>query len=223
MIYTDLNVPFDTSFEACVKHLHLDEDLIDEYRDVYDECMEIARPVAVYADYPVEVKEDAVYIGGKPFVSKVMRVNFQNIKRAFPYVASCGRELYDKAQKESDPLTRWWIEQTAEAVLRSAMVKTMEKMQEQFGIKNFSTMNPGSLSDFPIQNQRGLFDLLGGECEKAGVILTDSFLMLPNKSGSGFVFETEKHYTNCSLCTRDLCPNRRDPFDEQKYRETYGL
>lgn len=223
MVFTQTEIPFIVDFDGAVKKLRIDEDYVDEYRDVFDDCMKIAKPVFVYAECPVSVKDDHTEIGGESFISKVMQVNFKEMKRAFPYVVSCGRALYDMAQKESDPLTRFWIEGTAEQVMVSALGLSMNKLEKTYGIKHYSTMNPGSLPDFPIINQRGLFRLLEGECEKAGVTLTESCLMLPNKSVSGILYETDEHYTNCSLCTRDMCPNRREPFDEKKYREKYGL
>ena len=46
-----------------------------------------------------------------------------------------------------------------------------------------------------------------------GVRLTDSFLMVPNKSVSGIFFPAEVTFTSCQLCQRGVCPGRRAPFD----------
>ena len=59
--------------------------------------------------------------------------------------------------------------------------------------------------------------------EDIGVELTDTFLMLPVKSGSGLLFETEQSYENCSMCPRTDCPNRRAQFDKEKFEREYAL
>ena len=82
-------------------------------------------------------------------------------------------------------------------------------------------MNPGSgeRSLWPIEEQRPLFKLLGSIETAIGVHLTDSFLMLPNKSVSGFYYKTDKEFHNCQLCKRDHCPNRQKPFDSELWHE----
>jgi hypothetical protein len=46
------------------------------------------------------------------------------------------------------------------------------------------------------------------------VELTDSFLMIPNKTVSGIYFPTERDFRTCQVCHREKCPNRRAPFDQ---------
>jgi hypothetical protein len=47
-----------------------------------------------------------------------------------------------------------------------------------------------------------------------GVVLTDSFLMIPNKSVSGIRFQTETDFRSCQVCRREVCPSRSAPFDK---------
>jgi hypothetical protein len=51
------------------------------------------------------------------------------------------------------------------------------------------------------------------------VKLTDSFLMIPNKTVSGFLFSTEKDYRSCKICRRKNCPGRSAEFDENLWKE----
>jgi hypothetical protein len=53
------------------------------------------------------------------------------------------------------------------------------------------------------------------------VELTDSFLMVPNKSVSGLRFPTETSVENCQLCPREVCPGRRTPYDPKLYEQRY--
>jgi hypothetical protein len=79
-------------------------------------------------------------------------------------------------------------------------------------------MSPGSgdADTWPIQQQADLFALLGGIDEvrkQSGVELTDSFLMIPNKTVSGIQFPTETDFRSCQVCHREGCPSRSAPFD----------
>ena len=84
-----------------------------------------------------------------------------------------------------------------------------------------ATMAPGSLSNWPLPQQRPLFDVLGDVQGIIGVELSDSFLMTPNKSVSGVRFPTEEGFASCQLCPREGCPNRRAPYDQTLYERKY--
>jgi hypothetical protein len=83
-------------------------------------------------------------------------------------------------------------------------------------------MNPGSLTDWPLDEQRQLFDLLGDTQELAGVCLTESLLMLPTKSVSGILFETESRFESCQLCPRVRCRARGAPYEPGLMESKYG-
>jgi hypothetical protein len=89
------------------------------------------------------------------------------------------------------------------------------RLLDEFKLEKKASMNPGSGDRrlWPLEEQGVLFGLLGNVTESIGVILTESWLMMPNKSVSGFYFKTDKTYHNCQLCQRQPCPNRRAPFD----------
>ena len=76
-------------------------------------------------------------------------------------------------------------------------------------------MSPGSgdISIWPIEQQQLLFTLLEDGPQQIGVKLTESCLMLPNKTVSGFYFPTEKAIRTCQVCKRENCPSRQAVFD----------
>ena len=55
--------------------------------------------------------------------------------------------------------------------------------------------------------------LLGDVEASIGVRLTDSCLMVPNKTVSGVRFPTEHDFRACQVCHREDCPSRSAPFD----------
>ena len=224
-LYTLLPQVNPPDFDALCQRLKVDEDLVDEFRDIYDQCVAIAAPKMLYGVCSVSRADDGktVVVGDMTFRSKVLHINFEKIATAYPYVCTCGRELYNLSQSQSDPLFQYWVDSVSEEYLRLAMTKATMQVQLDQHTSSLSAMNPGSLPDWPIAQQRPLFTLLGNVMGEIGVELTDSFLMLPVKSVSGLMFESEEHYTNCTLCPRAKCPGRRSPFDPQLYRQKYHL
>ena len=83
-------------------------------------------------------------------------------------------------------------------------------------------MNPGSLPDWPLHEQRPLFTLLGDPASAIGVELLDSYLMKPVKSTSGLLFPAEDGFYNCQLCPMEDCPGRRVPYDSGLRDRMYG-
>jgi len=188
------------------------------------EAAEAARPKAFCRLAYVESRDDdSVVIDGVPFASRVLRVNLDAAHRVFAYLATCGRELHDWAGRIDDPLEQYWADAIKAAALGAALAALHRHVEDRYRPGPSSHMNPGSLADWPIEQQRPLFALLGPPAEALGVALTDSFLMVPNKSVSGLRFETASSFQSCQLCPREVCPGRRAPYDatlyERKYRQ----
>lgn len=210
-------------FQQTMEKLRVPEDLDEEFRDIFDECVALADPKFCYARADVTQDETGTTIGGERFESRVMQVNFKGKDTAWPYVVTCGRELYDLAQGKDDPLEKFWVDGISEQYLYRAHGVALEEIRKAAGAEHLSSMNPGSLSDFPISQQGPLFRMLGDVKGEIGAWITESFLILPYKSGSGIYFATDEDYVNCALCQRVGCPNRRTPFDEMQFTMKYAL
>lgn len=218
-----VSIAFQPSFAETVSALNIDPELEDEFRDVFDQCLAVARPKAVFCLAPVHQEADETVIGTERFKSRIMRVNLEKVRRAFPYAVSCGRELYDLAQATEDPLERWWIDSFSQYAMRGVDAEMTKALKAAYHLGHTARMNPGSLPEFPITCQRALFRLLDGGADRIGLELTSSCLMLPYKSVSGFVYETEATFENCMLCPRENCPTRRAPYDASMGAKTYRL
>ena len=215
-------LPHSVDAAALAERLHIDGALRDEFDDVFNEAVAAANPKVIYGRAPVERMEGAeVRVGGMLFRSKILHVNMENVQTAYPYVATCGRELHELAMSKGDVLERYWVESIAEHILHGGLQSALAAIRDTEGTGTLYAMNPGSLADWPISQQRPLFALLGDVMRDIGVELTESFLMMPIKSVSGLLFESERHYTNCSLCPRDGCPNRREPYNQELLSEKY--
>ena len=75
-------------------------------------------------------------------------------------------------------------------------------------------MNPGSaeVGVWPLAQQRPLFRLLGDPKAAIGVVLTESLLMIPNKSVSGVLFPSRAGWVSCQVCSRSGCVGRRAAY-----------
>ena len=183
----------------------------------------IARPKAVFRVAYIEAKEShAVVVDGTRFESRILRVNLDEVHRAFPFVTTCGRELHEWARSIDDMLARYWADELAAWAGRQAFDAMKTHIMERHRIGHASIMSPGSLQDWPIEQQRPLFDLIGDVRDRIGVELTDSMLMVPVKSLSGILFALEVDFESCQLCPRDPCPGRRAPYDADLYPRKYA-
>jgi hypothetical protein len=219
------NIPFELDVGHLARGLHIEGQAhyIDRLAHLADAARAIARPRAMYRVAYIESKsEDEVVVDGVRFTSRVLRVNLDEAHRVFPFVATCGTELEAWARPIDDMLERYWAGAIMEAVLRAAIRGLNEHIEQHVRPGRTATMNPGSLKDWPIEQQRELFRLLGDPRGAIGVELTDSFLMVPIKSVSGLRFPLEVAYENCQLCPRDPCPGRRAPYDPDLYGSRYS-
>lgn len=218
-----ISMAFKPSFAETVTALNIDSEMEDEFRDIFDQCVAVARPKAVFCLVPAHQEEGETVIGAERFKSRIMRVNLEKVRRVFPYAVTCGRELYDLAQSTPDPLERWWIDCFSQYSMRAVDAEMTRILKESYHLGHTARMNPGSLPDFPITCQKALFRLLEDGPDQIGLELTQSCLMLPYKSVSGFVYETEATFENCMLCPRENCPTRRAAYDSDLGESTYHL
>ena len=195
-----------------------------EVRKLVAEAEAIAAPKAIYRLAFIDDRgPDFIVAEGQKLESRILRVNLDGLHRVFAYVCTSGRELAAWAQEQQDMLAQFYADTISEAVLYSAVMSLTRHLTDTYSLGQTSVMNPGSLADWPIQQQQPLFDLLGDVRAAVGVELTPSLLMLPTKSVSGILFPSEETFASCQMCPRLDCPNRRAAYDaglfERKYAE----
>src|SRR5690554_4877887 len=217
-------IPFRVDRNLLFKRIHLQPDDEDGARvmEMIKEAEEIGRPKVVYTLSSINDKQDDhVIIDNVRLSSRIMRVNFADINRVFPYVATCGRELHEWAEGIEDMLEQYWAAVIMEQAHTAAQKYFYEHLENEYRLGKFRSMHPGSLEDWPISQQRELFQILGDVRKSVGVELTESCLMLPIKSTSGILFQTESDFVSCRLCPREGCPNRRAEYRPGLYAEKY--
>jgi hypothetical protein len=86
-------------------------------------------------------------------------------------------------------------------------------LAEKYRIPKMSSISPGRLDEWPIDQQRELFRVFGDNIDRIGVSHTKTCLMVPVKTVSGFLFPSEEGFESCQLCQRKKCMERRAAFD----------
>ena len=165
--------------------------------------------------------EDVVVIDGVQFKSKVLRKHLDKVERAFPYVVTLGAGLEDLEAASGDMLEKYYLDQIGNAAVVQAREHLKITLAKRYGLEGLSCLGPGQLTDWPLQEQKPLFSLLGDVESAVGVTLSESLMMIPRKSLSGVYFPTKTTFFACQLCAREECPSRKAKYDERLARE-YG-
>lgn len=219
------DIPFDPNIPHLLQKMRLTgrEAYAERFTRLAREAAGVARPKGIYRLAFVDSRTDSsVTVENVTLTSRVLTVNLGDVHRVFPFIATCGVELQLWSQSVTDMLERFWVDAIMGAALRSAWETLRQDIARRYELGQTAIMNPGSLADWPLEEQRNVFKLLGDPHETIGVKLTDSMLMVPIKSISGLCFPTEVKYENCQLCPRDPCPGRRAPYDPELYASRYA-
>ncbi len=215
------NIPVKLDPLEIKKKLHLDPS------ENIETLIKIAQPLikarAIYkVSYVEERSEDAIQLDGVRFTSRVLKTNLEKAERVFPYVVTIGQDLEDRATSSKDLLEQYYLDVIGNVAITAARQYLENHLQDVFHPGKMSRMNPGSLKDWPIQEQKTIFSILGDVETAIGVRLTGSYLMIPRKSISGIYFPTEIAFFSCQLCPRKKCPSRQAAYD-RRLAMKYGV
>ena len=144
---------------------------------------------------------------------KVGNIVFKELKHSekiIVFTCTAGKPLCDYAKEEykTDVIKGFLIESLANVVVETAMDRIQDKLREEYKPHNLKISNrfsPGYCS-WNVAEQHKLFKVLPKNF--CGVSLTESALMQPIKSISGFIGMGENitynHY-KCNFCTQKQC------------------
>ncbi len=194
---------------------------MSEIQPLIDIAVELIEPRALYDVHYIDEKiEDAIIVTGRRLKSRVLRKNLDQTERVFPFVITLGPKLGEKQAAGTDLLENFYLDTIGNVALNSARKHLKRHLISRFALEKISSMSPGSLADWPIEEQAPLFELLGDVETSIGVKLTDSLLMLPAKSISGIYFPTEASFFSCQLCPRQRCESRKAKYDAPSLRKS---
>ena len=217
-------IPFSLDADRIMEQAHVEKASSDavDLLALIELAQQIGRPKAAYASaFITERDSDRIQIEDVWFTSRTLVHNLESVERVFPLVATCGHELDEAFAGKGDMLKGFWWDLIKTRLLGAASKYLSDHLHRRFRLGKTATMRPGSgdASVWPIEQQKGLFSLLLNIETELRIHLTDSFLMVPNKTTSGLLFPTETDFRSCEVCHRDNCPSRHAPFNEELWEE----
>lgn len=218
------DIPFHPDINQLCNKLHLEQgsSLAEEVERLAADARRHAKPKAVIRLGFIEGRgDDYIVVDGFRFTSRVLAVNLEMVQRVFAFVATCGHELDSWSANFKSPYTAYVADAIKEHALRKASEAVEHEIDMRFNPGTTSSMHPGSLQDWPLDEQRQLFALLENPEETIGVRLTPHLLMIPTKSISGFRYASNIDFSSCQLCPREACEERRAPYDPTLFERRY--
>lgn len=211
VIFEDIAPDFDVD-RMIEKILPCSARTMNLFRRLVSEGAALAKPKAAFKQCRIKcLSEDEVMLGEVLFSSALLRTNLTGCPWAFAYVATEGNEPAAWAQNlpGASRAMAWPIRYAA---LKLAEIKLANYIKSTFELKQISSMNPGSLALWPLEQQAPLFKLLDPLPESIGVHLNSTLWMSPDLASSGVFFETERKFYNCRLCPLKQCGHRKASF-----------
>ena len=217
-------IPVNMDLEEIKKRLHIKK--TGDWIHVQTLVKEIRPLISAKAVYKVcfidSKQEDAITIEGTCLKSRVLRKNLNTVERVFPHVVTIGNRLEDTMRACTDLLKKYYLDTIANVCLTATQKYLKEHLRSRYALDGISYISPGSLKDWPIEEQGSLFSILGDVESSIGVRLNETLVMSPNKSLSGIYFPTDIPFYSCQLCRREDCSVRKAPYDETLARD-YGI
>ncbi len=216
-ILSNIPVKFNTPDLLSRLHIEPNSEDADEFGKLVETVSSIANPKAMFDVCYIEDRTDnTVSVGGATFTSRALRINTDKVEMVFPFVATCGAEFDRIDILRDEMLKQYWLDELKAAALCAAHNYLSSHLKERYALPGTASMSPGSGDSdvWHIEQQRILFSLLGDAEKAVGVRLTDTCLMIPNKSISGIAYPSEVTFETCRLCHRKQCCGRKAPFDK---------
>ena len=211
-------IPFLVDKNKLFQKLRIEKDgeHASELQKIIDLVTPLIKPKAIYKVCDVDaIDDDRIKIGDAEFTSRVLRKNLKDVNNVFVFIATCGNELENLNIPKYDFLIEFWVQTIKEFALEISVTFLHEFIKKEFKLERLPSMSPGSGGGnvWHIEQQKQLFSLFGNTEKLIGVRLTDSCLMIPNKSVSGVSFTKGTDFISCQLCDRENCPTRKAPFN----------
>lgn len=161
------------------------------------------------------VSEERFSLEDGLFTSKIVNQLLEPGTMVFPFIASCGPQLETLDLSGYDFLAPFWLDSAKELALEAAMETLKNHLSKQFSAEFITVLSPGAADPqvWDIRDQQPLFQLFEDAEKLVGVRLTETFLMIPNKSVSGIAFAGNEAMSDCRFCTRQDCKQRKEKCD----------
>lgn len=193
----------DINIQLLMKKMKLDLDspVYHEYLNAMDILNERIKPMAIVKACSVEaVSKHMVFIDGIKYKSKTLHYLLKDQQRVFLYLLTIGEMPTDLHHIE-----QYFINSLKLPMMYGAMKHLKQVVKKEYHFDKIGIVNPGLITDWPIQESKTIFDSLGQGPEQIGMRMSNNFVMRPVYSSSGILFEDFQNYCDCAVCGIDGC------------------
>ena len=221
-----VDIPAKLDIDAVIKRLRLKEGnarLEQIARELAEKAISAARPKGIYrVSHARVIDRGTVEIDGVRFTSHALSKCLEAQETVYPIIATAGQELDDLPVERGDLMRQFTLDTVKMVILFSAAEYLTDYIKKKYKFGGLSTLNPGEFNDFPISQQKPLFELFGDAAAQIGVSLTHGGSLKPTKSRTGILFPNETGFLSCRLCTQFKCPGRRAAYDAKEFEKYIG-
>ncbi|WP_026395128.1 hypothetical protein [Acetobacterium malicum] len=198
------------------KGFKTDSKTFDLIVEIIENTGEIIRPRAILKWCNVEkVEQGCITLMGQAFASKLLFDKLCHLEKVFLSIVTAGDEL--------DVLIGKYPASIVDIIKYAILIETRNEIKKYisdiFGYNDIAELCPGSLPDWPVENNYFLFEMINNACE-IGVILKNDYFMKPLNTVSSILYNGDKDYVNCSLCKKK-CIKRRCKFNKNEYKRIF--
>lgn len=191
----------------------------DAIAEVIEEYKPIANGKLLYCEAEIgERTEDTIMIGGVKFTGKDLVDALKDVDTVYPYICTCGRDIYDAALNCKDLVKMFYLDNIAHFYLLEPSIVLSDILDNQLGTRT-TNMTPGSFENWTLDQNFPIFEVLNNG-EGIDVTLNDHALMNPAKSVAGIRFKTTDCEKKCNICMKKDCANRTEEFSKIVYEDT---
>ena len=188
--------------------------------ELVEEARKIARPKALYKiSHPRVIDDTTTEIDGIIFKSKVLSKLLNGPDIIIPYIATIGKELDALNAERGEMMKGICLEIIKTLALANASEYLTEYVKKKYKIPQIARMNPGSLEDWPITEQRAFLSLFDDVEGRIGVTLSGGGVLKPTKSVSSIIFPNESGFITCQICPKLDCPTRRAKYNPELHKK----
>jgi len=194
--------------KACVTLLV--DDYIENYHDLFSPSLSYKIMNIVSVKGNSSIIEDSVI-----FESKIIARLLESCEKIVVFVLTIGNNLEKEVNRLVEKrllLQALILDAIGSLAVEQLALFTEEKIRELVspdGFRISRRFSPG-YCDWAISQQKMIFRAIGDK--SAGILLTEKFLMIPQKSISGVIGLSRgniEDYNPCDTCKRNGCPGRR--------------
>jgi hypothetical protein len=221
-----LDIPAKLDIEALMKRLRIKEGnarLEKITRELAEKALAAARPKGIFrVSHAKVIDRGTVEIDGIRFTSRALSKCLEGQNTIYPLIATAGQELDDLPVEHGNLMQQFTLDTVKMVILFSASEHLTDYIKNKHKLGGAATLNPGEFNDFPLSQQKPLFEIFGKAASQIGVSLTPGGSIKPTKSRTGILFPNETGFLSCRLCTQVKCPGRRAAYDASEFEKYVG-